>query len=335
MADTEADAHLVVARAMTAVSPDLKMELLVADSSRAHLERGAVHPQQGGPGCSVETPYGCMAVRRGNPIVFENSEALNACARLRDRDCGPVAAVCVPLSFMGRSLGVLHTTAPIDAPPVPRAVSQLTTLGILAGSRIGTVRAFQRTQVQASTDGLTGLANRRALEAKLRTLDKSAPYAVVLADLDHFKRLNDKHGHDAGDKALRVFADILRRSLRDGEGDHAARWGGEEFAIVLERRDATAALEIVNRIRSNMAIEMQGAPSVTASFGIADSLMADSFEQLLRIADDALYQSKESGRDRGTIGTPTRVTGGVPRRGPDHLGAIDIDALMQHEARPS
>lgn len=327
MADTEVDTYEVVSRGMAAISQDMAMELLVADSSRAHLERATIHPGCGPSNCTVESPYGCMAVRRGNPITFESSEALNACVRLRDRDEGPVSAVCVPLSFMGRSLGVLHATGPSGQAVHPRIVSQLTTLGILAGSRIGTVRAFERTQVQASTDVLTGLLNRRSLESRVRRFSLS-PYGVVLADLDHFKRLNDTLGHDAGDRALKMFADVVKRSVR--ERDHAARWGGEEFMIVLEGRDATAGVEVVERIRTNLAAACQGGkgvPTVTASFGIADTTMGNAFEQIIRIADDALYQSKEKGRDRGTVGDPRRVQGAVPRRDAEHLASIAVDEL--------
>jgi diguanylate cyclase (GGDEF)-like protein len=329
MADTEADTYAVVARGMSAISADMPMELLVADSSRAHLERATSHPSKGAPNCTVESPYGCMAVRRGNPIVFENSDALNACARLRDRDGGCISAVCVPLSFMGRALGVLHATGEAGRPAAAAVVGQLKTLGILAGSRIGTVRAFERTQVQASTDVLTGLLNRRSLESRVRRLPAGKPYAVVVADVDHFKRLNDTHGHDAGDRVLKAFAEVLRRSVRDG--DHAARWGGEEFTIVLEGRDALAAFDVVERIRMNLAAacQIKGVPGITASFGISDTTMATGFDQLVRIADDALYQSKEAGRDRGTIGDPLRVGGQVPRRDADaeHFAAIEVENL--------
>lgn len=328
MADTEADTYQVVARGMESVSRDMAMELLVADSSKAHLERATVHPGLGAPGCTVESPYGCMAVRRGNPITFETSDALNACSRLRDRECGAVSAVCVPLSFMGRALGVLHATGRAWEPPSAQIVSQLTTLGILAGSRIGTVRAFERTQVQASTDVLTGLLNRRSVESRVRKLGQGKPYAVLLADLDHFKRLNDTHGHDAGDQALKVFADVLRRSLRDG--DIIGRWGGEEFVIVLDGRDALFGFEVVERIRKNLsaACQIKGIPTITASFGISDTTMSPTFDQQVRIADDALYQSKEGGRDRGTIGDALRVTKSVPRRDAEHLASVNLEALQ-------
>lgn len=335
MADTEAETYDVVARGMAAVSHDMSMELLVADSSKAHLERATIHPGLGAPGCTVESPYGCMAVRRGNPITFETSDALNACARLRDRECGAVSAVCVPLSFMGRALGVLHATGRAWETPAPRIVSQLTTLGILAGSRIGTVRAFERTQVQASTDMLTGLLNRRSVESKVRRLGQGKPFAVLLADLDHFKRLNDTHGHEAGDQALKMFADVLRRSVRDG--DLVGRWGGEEFVIVLDGRDALFGTEVVERIRTNLSstCRVKGTATVTASFGISDSTMAGSFDQLVRIADDALYQSKEDGRDRGTIGDPMRVKKAVPRRNAEHLAAMNLDDLREAEPQPT
>lgn len=327
MADTEVDTYAVVSRAMASVSPDMKMELLVSDSSRAHLERATAHPSAGGPCCTVESPYGCMAVRRGNPIVFDTSDALNACSRLAGRGGDAVSAVCVPLTFMGRSLGVLHATGPVAAPPPPRVVSQLTTLGILTGSRIGTVRAFERTQVQANTDVLTGLLNRRSVEARVRRFSQGTPYAVILTDLDRFKKLNDTHGHEAGDRALRIFADVLKRSVR--ESDLAARWGGEEFMAVLESHTALTAFEVGERIRTNLAAacKVEGLPAFTASFGVADSTMGSGFDQLVRIADDALYQSKESGRDRVTIGDALRLTGSVPRRDAEHLASIAMDDL--------
>ncbi len=85
MADEEHATYDVVRRAMEEISPVTPMELLVSDSSRAHLEQVAVNPAAGAPGCPVESPFSCVAVRRGNPVVFESSEALNACPKLRDR----------------------------------------------------------------------------------------------------------------------------------------------------------------------------------------------------------------------------------------------------------
>src|SRR5262249_15826885 len=155
MADEENATFDVVERAMVEVEPTAPMELLLSDSSRAQLERAAASPVSGAPGCPVESPFSCVAVRRGNPVVFESSEALNACPKLRGRPNGVCSAVCIPVTFMGRALGVLHATGPAGEPLQPSQVAQLTTLATQAGARIGTVRAFQRTQLQASTDSLT------------------------------------------------------------------------------------------------------------------------------------------------------------------------------------
>ncbi len=303
MADTEPATHSVVARAMLEVSDQHPIELLMSDSSRAHLNRVTEHPATGAPQCRVESPFNCVAVRRGYTLTFTDSEALNACPQLRGRPNGPSCVVCVPISFMGRSLGVLHASGPREHLPTPQQVAQLTTLGTQAGARIGTVRAFAETQSKAATDSLTGLANRRTLEAEVNRLSRVAvPYALVMVDLDHFKRLNDTYGHEAGDAALRRFATIARACLRDG--DTAARWGGEEFALLLPHASGAQALDVCERIRDELASTARGGvtPAFTASFGIVESNAEHSLEQLLRAADHALYASKHNGRDRATLG---------------------------------
>src|SRR5437773_2371049 len=205
---------------------------------------------------------------------------------------------------MGRSLGVLHATGPNGKPLDGEAIAQLTTLAAQAGARIGTVRAFEKTQLQASTDGLTGLVNRRSLQKQLRGILKSGePFAVAIADLDHFKRLNDTHGHETGDRALRLFAQVAQGVLRDG--DAIARWGGEEFVILLPRLDRFQAVPILDRIRESLAKAHPGeTPRFTASFGVSDSTQARSLEQLIHTADGGLYMAKQAGRDRVTIGDP-------------------------------
>jgi diguanylate cyclase (GGDEF)-like protein len=273
----------------------------------------------------VHSPFSCPAVRRGSAIVFDSSEALNACPKLRDRPGGPCSAACVPISFMGRALGVLHATGSDGAPPRPDAVDQLVTLATQAGARIGTVRAFERTQLQAATDGLTGLPNRRTALTQLRAWDKSGRrFAIAIADLDEFKRLNDKYGHEAGDRALRLFAQACQNSLR--QEDIVSRWGGEEFALIMPELDARRGAAAMERIRKRLAeSHLAGHPQFTASFGVSDSRSADTIEQILQVADAALYESKAAGRDRVTIGTtPVELVDLEPRE-PDEDGA-DSDA---------
>jgi diguanylate cyclase (GGDEF)-like protein/PAS domain S-box-containing protein len=309
MADEESEVFNVVERAAIEISEPTPMELLLSDSSRANLSRVASNSSTEAPGCPVKSPFSCVAVRRGSAVVFDSSESLNACPQLRGRESGPCSAVCAPVSFMGRALGVLHTTGPERAPLSGKAVTQLTLLAAQAGARIGTVRAFERTQLQASTDGLTGLVNRRTAEKELRRLIKAGRlFALVIADLDRFKQLNDTHGHEAGDRALRLFAQIARQTLRDR--DVIARWGGEEFVIVLPDLDRFQAATVLERMRHDLAVSHPGGSTLrfTASFGVTDSGQADTLEELLNIADGGLYSSKTEGRDRVTVGDPESAT---------------------------
>lgn len=306
MTDREAQVATVAARAMGEVSVAHAMELLISDSSLAHMARAAEHPNAGAPGCRVGSPYDCVAVRRGNLITFDDSEALDACPQLRGRPCGGLSAVCVPVTFMGRAIGVLHSTGPVDLPMTPDQVRKVGNLGTQLGMRLGTVRAFEKSQIQARTDGLTGLPNRRTLERQMHLMAASdKPFALVMCDLDHFKRLNDTFGHAAGDSALRVFSDVLRHSLR--EADLVGRWGGEEFVFVLAQSHSHAAAEMVGRLRARLAATLQlgKVPEFTASFGVADSTLTREPDRLVQLADVALYQAKAQGRDRACLAEPS------------------------------
>jgi diguanylate cyclase (GGDEF)-like protein len=330
MADSEAEADRVIARAMNAISDVHPMELLLADSSRAHLERACVHPKNGSPNCMVESPYSCIAVRRGYPQIFPDAEALNACPKLLGRMGGSISAACVPVNFMGRALGVLHVTGAKGKPPNPEQIAQLTALGVHAGTRIGTLRAFERSQLQASTDSLTGLTNRRAAEEVLGNLMAvNSEFAVVVADLDFFKHLNDTQGHEAGDRALKLFAETARSVVRDR--DHVVRWGGEEFAMLLPGANAERAAEVVGRLRVALAQAhlLSGTPVFTASFGISDSTMTRERETLIRLADEALYRSKQAGRDCCTVADGQLSGGSATRRERDQGAVVDITQVAR------
>ena len=154
------------------------------------------------------------------------------------------------------------------------------------------------------TDALTGLHNRRHLEEQLAHHHKEAlrhndPLCVLLLDIDHFKRVNDSHGHPAGDVVLSEFARRLRAELR--EGDVAGRWGGEEFLVVLPRTDRDGGLTVAERIRSAIAatpIMAAGQQiAVTVSGGCALGPV-QSVEELIFAADAHLYAAKTAGRNR-------------------------------------
>jgi diguanylate cyclase (GGDEF)-like protein len=162
---------------------------------------------------------------------------------------------------------------------------------------------------QALVDGLTGLANRRSCEHTLNTeLARAQRFpgalAVVVADLDDFKEVNDRHGHQAGDIVLREFASLLRESVRDI--DLAARWGGEEFLLVLPGTDLEGAARVAERVRRALeegtVLSVDGEPiPVTASFGVAAYPEAQTAAALFAAADEALYEAKRIGKNRVSV----------------------------------
>ena len=303
MADDESAVHRVVARAMQRIAPDTPAELLLADSSRAHVQRVAESPTAGAPGCTVTNPWSCPAVRRGHTTVFGSSEDINACPHLANRPSGPCSAVCVPVSSMGRNLGVLHLTGPAGSPPPAEQTDGLAVTATQAGARIGNLRMMARAQLQAATDGLTGLTNRRATSELVGHLLRGGDtVAIAMVDLDLFKQLNDTFGHEAGDRALRSFADVARKALRDG--DVIGRWGGEEFVVALPGLDRHDAAIVLDRIRAGLAdaAERADLPPVTASFGVVDSTITVDLDEAVRLADEALLAAKAQGRDRVVVG---------------------------------
>ena len=223
------------------------------------------------------------------------------------------SGVCIPVSIMGRTVGVVHTTGPVGEPLDEEAIQATQTLANQAGNRLGMLRVMAETQLQASTDGLTGLVNRRSLENRMRQLrSNGTAFAFVMADLDHFKTLNDTYGHEAGDRALRVFSEAVRNEMR--ADDTACRYGGEEFAIVLPGADVHAAVDVVERVRVALA-SMSGrgdTPTFSASFGIAHSADATELDDLVQRADRAMFAAKHAGRDRICLdGHSTPVVGGL------------------------
>jgi diguanylate cyclase (GGDEF)-like protein len=181
------------------------------------------------------------------------------------------------------------------------------------------VAALQRA---ASTDPLTGLLNRRAWATAFDELIEAAeqsgrPLSVVVFDLDHFKLVNDRFGHAAGDEALRTFADLL--AAGGTEGDLIARSGGEEFAMALPGRDEAAAAAFARSVAGALDDGTRDTPvPLTVSAGVAclDLVPASGTprsDALLNAADQALYAAKEAGRNRVAVASP-------PQAAPAHLG---------------
>ncbi|MEP3590956.1 MAG: diguanylate cyclase, partial [Marinobacter sp.] len=170
--------------------------------------------------------------------------------------------------------------------------------------------ANRQLEMLSSTDGLTGVFNRRYFDKHLRKelvrCRRRGALALILLDVDHFKAFNDNLGHQAGDSCLRKLADKLTNLVRR-ETDIVCRYGGEEFAIVLPYTDAAGARQVANQVRagveSDLWFEWEGEPhSVTVSIGVAvvGSGIAVEPDEAVAVADEALYTSKAEGRNRVT-----------------------------------
>ena len=164
-------------------------------------------------------------------------------------------------------------------------------------------RAEGRLRELATTDPLTRLLNRRALRERIaleerRQQREAKPLSFVLADVDHFKAINDQHGHEAGDQVLVQVAGALGEGMR--EVDHLARWGGEEFLIVLPDTDESAAGQVAERLRRAVAgLQLPGgARAITVTLGVAQRAQGELPDQAISRADLALYAGKRAGRDR-------------------------------------
>ncbi|MEX2289213.1 MAG: sensor domain-containing diguanylate cyclase [Mycobacteriales bacterium] len=270
--------------------------------------------------------------RPGRSAVIEEAHSTHSTLLVRslDADTDPWLAallpgaenlVVVPLSAEGRSLGalVLEQSGLTGARIQRRVVSGLERSASYAALALRNAWLLEQVQRLAATDGLTKIANRRTFEATLerevaRATRSAEHVSLVMIDIDHFKPLNDNHGHQAGDEVLRNVAAALAIECRDF--DTPARYGGEEFAIVLPGCGPEEALGIAERLRRAVAAAPSIVP-ITASAGVATYPgHAGDADTLVRAADDALYESKNTGRDR------TTASKGVPPE-------AQVDALLR------
>jgi diguanylate cyclase (GGDEF)-like protein/putative nucleotidyltransferase with HDIG domain len=199
----------------------------------------------------------------------------------------------------GALLGFLWADDPVDL--LLPGVDGLRALRAFANHAVGAIELasqLERLRELAEHDPLTGLRNRRGFEQGLE--DRRAPLALVICDLDHFKRVNDTLGHPVGDDVLRTFSDLLRACTR--EDDVAVRLGGEEFALVLSGVGEREALAVAERLRREVASTFRDFPvPISVSVGIAEGVRNQDPETLVRDANRALFAAKRLGRDRCVV----------------------------------
>lgn len=252
-------------------------------------------------------PDGCWALRQGRPHLCLGDDPLR-CKHLGAADQRD--AICLPMNAQGETLGLVELRWDGRSPPREEVVRIGETLAERFGVTLANLKLRDRLRDQSIRDPLTGLFNRRYLEETFdRELERARrsqrPLGVLVLDVDHFKRLNDTQGHEAGDAVLQELGKVLQGSFRTS--DVACRFGGEEFVVVLPEATLEQAVERAQVVRgkvSDMRVNRNGrvVGPVTASFGVSaypeDGTTA---QELLRAADLALYRAKANGRDRVVV----------------------------------
>ena len=249
--------------------------------------------------------------RRSAGSVHATPARVGAEQRIADRiatrlraEYGLCNVVAAPLRVDGRVEGAIVLSRRTQEPWTPRARRLLAAAAIEASAALSRMYTLRDAELRATTDALTGLPNRRYFDEYLGLLARrwraEDKVGVLMVDIDRFKKLNDTYGHAVGDHVLREVAQAIVRAVR--EGDVPARFGGEEFVVLLRNPGPRVAVEVGERVRRAVAeldLRRMGVPGVSVSVGVAvaDNPEVD-LEEVIDDADRALYRAKRNGRDR-------------------------------------
>lgn len=215
------------------------------------------------------------------------------------------SVIAVPLTSRDKDIGVLVFVSRAPSAFSEREEAFFTVVADQLSVAVENARLYQKTRELSYRDGLTGLFNRRYFEEALwqelhRAERYRMPLSLIMADIDHFKRYNDTHGHPKGDEALKTVADILTETTR--RADVVARYGGEELVLILPLTPKDSARLVAEKLRAAIANAAFPEGRLTISFGVATYPQdGSSAPDLIKAADDALYQAKRAGRNRVVV----------------------------------
>lgn len=290
----------VVALFASQLFPDLSGHLFIMNTGRTAL---VAKSSWGTPTLSGEEfpALECWGIRRGRAHLSDATNSDVRCLHLRERESS--SALCVPLSARGDTVGALYFEEAEGGAALDNARTYVELIAENLALAIANLQLRDRLANLAVRDPLTGLLNRRSLDENLADLmqeERDDPTALMMIDIDHFKRFNDQFGHDAGDFVMSQVATIITNVA--GHGGIAHRYGGEEFAIIFREHDGAAALQKAEAIRhaiETAPIDYQGQPlgTVTVSVGVATTEDNRPKATLMQRADAALLQAKSSGRN--------------------------------------
>lgn len=294
----------MVAQFMAHMLPESEGTVYVYSNSRDVLDGSG--SWNGGKLKNHIRPDECWGLRRGRTYTFGDSEVDFVCAHAEPHDDTPY--FCFPILAHGETVGLMHLkalqNADMEAFHASRKLAQMCAEQVSLA--IANVRMRDQLHDQSVRDPLTGLYNRRHMTDTLRKFIETAKRgtgtpSVISIDVDHFKKFNDNHGHDAGDMVLRAVGSVLQQAC-DGD-DIACRPGGEEFMILLPDLDAEALSKRAETLRENIELISvsyggKALPRITASIGLAQYPAHGTMPQdLMRAADNALYEAKAKGRN--------------------------------------
>ena len=304
---TEAEAYSIISETVTQLFPKDSGAVFVLSASRDMLEAAAVWGPRA-PATLIFPPNQCWALRRVQLHLATGHERW--CPHVTDHGH---MYVCLPLLAQGETLGILHLldgpvkTDKADEARMPEKCRLAKILADAIGLGIANLKLRESMRTLSIRDPLTGLFNRRYMEEALaqeqhRTKRNDAQMAVIMLDIDHFKRYNDNFGHDGGDAILRALGAFFKKHVRGS--DIACRYGGEEFMLILSPSTAEGAQQRAEKIREDARLlsVTQGnrnLGAITLSLGLAIfPEHASEAAAIVKAADVALYQAKRGGRDR-------------------------------------
>ncbi len=289
VAETEDEVLAAIMRASRVAYPEAGFRILMLDpaTNKAQIHGGDNH------GALLDGVRKDPAVQKGRTVPFRAEEDAT---RGPWAPTGESAYTSTPVSVNGQVVALLQL---YNYEADETHYEEMEAMALAMGARLGVARSLAARELEAGTDPLTGLPNRRILNDRLASLDEAdLPYGIVVADLDHFKDLNDRFGHETGDRCLQLFAEVMREACRDS--DVPCRMGGEEFVIILPNVGVKAGLAVAMRIREYLYEAVAGQPAqFTVSLGVAARPEhGRTAEAVLRAADTAMYEAKEAGRDQ-------------------------------------
>ena len=297
---TPEEAYAIALKTVPLLLPGVSGAVGITSRSRTLVETALTWGDEG-PFGGVFHPDECWGLRRGRPHVVGGG-----CDPVCDHLSGePSGSFCLPMAVHGETLGVLSLATDRPGGLTDREQQAARSVAEQLSLALANLRLREALRDQSIRDPLTGLYNRRYLEEALgreicRAKRQGQPVSVVMADVDHFKRFNDSHGHEAGDAVLSEVGKLLVRQIR-GE-DVACRFGGEEFCLILPGADLESARRRADQIRAEVGrLNVRHGPrslgTITMSAGVS-SYPALSEGHLIAAADAALYRAKRAGRDR-------------------------------------